>query len=335
MATQISASLLRSNASRRLLLTAGILLVYRLGCQIPIPGLNTDALSRLNGLLTIETVSIFALGVTPFLSALLIFEFSKLIIPPLARWEIADPNNARRLDRYSYYLALVMAGLQARGVANALYGLSGLIDGPAWEIPIALTFVAGVVLLGWLGDRITVHGLGNGFWLLLITPTLIRLPNAALESIELLQRGAVTPTGFFAAVAFLVLAVALVAMVGMARARSERHTSGTDFLGVWPPLFASYISSFVVTLFSFSAGGTVHLILIATLIAAFNWLQSWGRSKDTSRLVWTIALVQIFVCIGGELLTRQLGSPFPINGSWLIVIVTTAISCLRSKEPTT
>src|SRR5262249_38534428 len=197
MATQISASLLRSNASCRLLLTAGILLVYRLGCQIPIPGLNTDALSRLNGLLTIETVSIFALGVTPFLSALLIFEFIKLIIPPLARWEIGDPNNARRLDRYAYYLALVMAGLQARGVANALYGISGLIDGPRLEIPIAMTFVAGVVLLRWLGDRITVHGLGNGFWLLLITPTLISLPNAALESIELLRRGAITPSAFF------------------------------------------------------------------------------------------------------------------------------------------
>ena len=63
------APLLQSPMAHRLLFTAGALLVYRLGCQIPIPGLNSDALLRLNGLLSVETVSIFALGVTPFLSA--------------------------------------------------------------------------------------------------------------------------------------------------------------------------------------------------------------------------------------------------------------------------
>ena len=252
MAREILTPLLRSEMYRRLLFTFGILLAYRLGCQIPVPGLNIDVLLRLNGPLTSETVSIFALGVTPFLSALLIFEFIKLIVPPLARWEIADTNNARRLGRYPYFLALVMAGLQAGGVANALYGISGLIDGPEWETTIAVTLVAGTMLLGWLGDRITVRGLGNGFWLLLITPTLVGLPNAALGSIELLQRGAVTPTAFFAAVVFLVVAVALVAAACLAGARSEHRASGMDFVGVWPPLFASYISSFVVTFFSIS-----------------------------------------------------------------------------------
>ena len=68
--------------SRRLLFTAGILLVYRLGCQVPIPGLNTEALTRLSNLLKTETVSVLALGVTPFLSALFVFEFIKLIVPP-------------------------------------------------------------------------------------------------------------------------------------------------------------------------------------------------------------------------------------------------------------
>ena len=334
MANEILTPLLRSKTYRRLLFTLGILLAYRLGCQIPVPGLNTDVLSHLNGPLKIESVSIFALGVTPFLSALLIFEFIKLIVPPLARWEIADPHNARRLGRYPYFLALVMAGLQASGVANALYGISGLIDGPEWETRIAVTLVAGTMLLGWLGDRITVHGLGNGFWLLLITPTLVGLPNAALGSVELLQRGAVTPTAFFAAVVFLVAAVALVAATCIAGARSGHRVSGIDFAGVWPPMFASYISSFVVNFFTIPAGGTVNLTLIAALIVTFNWLQSWGMSKEASQPIWTIALVQILVCSGGEFLTHQMNPPFPISGSWLIVIVTTAISCLRSKEPT-
>ena len=130
MANDVFSPLLPSQMSRPLLSTAGILLVYRLGCQVPIPGRNTGALSRLSNLLKTETVSVLALGVTPFLSALLIFEFIKLIIPPLARWETANAKNARRLSRYAYFVALIMAGVQARGVANALYGIEGLLDGP-------------------------------------------------------------------------------------------------------------------------------------------------------------------------------------------------------------
>ena len=223
MANNVFAPLLRSQMSRRLLVTAGILLVYRLGCQIPIPGLNTEALSRLSNLLKTETVSVLALGVTPFLSALLIFEFIKLIVPPLARWETANANNARRLSRYAYFVALIMGGLQARGVANALYGISGLLDGPGWEIPIAMTLVAGTALLGWLGDQITLRGVGNGFWLLLITPTLVNLPNVAEASYVLLQRGAMSLSAFFAAAVFLAAAVALVTMVCRSGGAETEH----------------------------------------------------------------------------------------------------------------
>ena len=190
------------------------------------------------------------------------------------------------------------------------------------------------MLLGWLGDRITLHGLGNGFCLSLMPPTLVDLPNAAFGSIELLQRGVVTPTAFFATLVFLVVAVALVVAVCAVGAKSEHRVSGIGFTGVWPPMFASSISSFVVSFFSISSGGAANLILIAALIATFNWLQFLGMAKDASRPIWTIALVQIFVCAGAELLTHHLTPPFAINGSWLIVVVTAAMSLLRSKERT-
>ena len=278
MANDVLAPLLRSQVSRRLLFTAGILLVYRLGCQVPIPGLNTEALSRLSNLLKTETVSVLALGVTPFLSALFIFEFIKLIVPPLARWETANANNARRLSRYAYFVALILAGFQARNVANALYGITGLLDGPGWEIPIAMTLVAGTALLGWLGDQITLRGVGNGFWLLLITPTLVNLPNIADGSYVLLQRGAMSPFAFFAAAVFLAAAVAIVAMVCKSGgAETEHRMSGADFASVWPPLFATTIAGFVAE-YSLQAGGPAHLVLIVTLIVTFNWLQSLGRT---------------------------------------------------------
>ena len=83
---------------RRLLFTAGVLLVYRLGCQVPAPGINIDVIAGLRGMLKTESVSIFALGVTPFFSILFLFEFIKLIVPPVARWETREPRNAQRLS---------------------------------------------------------------------------------------------------------------------------------------------------------------------------------------------------------------------------------------------
>jgi preprotein translocase subunit SecY len=326
------APLLQSPMARRLLFTAGALLVYRLGCQIPVPGLNTEALLRLNGL-SLETVSIFALGVTPFLSALFVFEFIKLIVPPLSRWETAKPENTRRLSRYVYYVALVMAGLQARGVASALIEISGLIDGPEWEIPITITLVAGTILLGWFGDRITARGLGNGFWLLVITPTLVNLPAAAAGSFELLRMGSVSQNALAAAYLFLAVATALVVVTAVTgRATTESRVSGADFASVWPPLLATYITSFVVAFFSLQAGGAAHLILIAVLIAAFTWLQSLGTSQPALPPIWAVAAVQILICVGGEWLAHQVALPFAINGSWLIVVVTVMMSLLRSKE---
>lgn len=325
------APLLQSPMARRLLFTAGALLVYRLGCQIPVPGLDTDGLLRLNGQLGIETVSIFALGVTPFLSALFIFEFIKLIVPPLSRWETAKLENTRRLSRYVYFVALVMAGVQARGVASALLEISGLIDGPEWEIPITITFVAGTILLGWFGERITARGLGNGFWLLVITPTLVNLPTAAAGSLELARTGSVSDSMLIAACLFLAVATALVVVTApTGRTTTESRVSGADFAIVWPPLLATTIAAFVVPFFALQAGGAAHLILIAALIAAFTWLQSLGTSQQALRPIWIVAAVQILICAGGEWLTNQISLPF--NGSWLIVVVTTMMSLLRSKD---
>jgi len=239
----------------------------------------------------------------------------------------------RRMWRsvHLYFVALIMAGFQARSVANALYGITGLLDGPGWEIPIAMTLVAGTALLGWLGDQITLRGVGNGFWLLLITPTLVNLPNIAEGSYVLLQRGTMSPFAFFAAAVFLAAAVAIVAMVCKScGAEAEHRMSGADFASVWPPLLATTIAGFVAA-YSLQAGGPAHLVLIVTLIATFNWLQSLG-APESSWPVWTTILVQIFVCTSGELLTHQLSLPIAINGAWVIIVVTTAMNCLRSMD---
>lgn len=367
MATGLFA--LRPEAIQRLLVTIGVLLAYRLGCQIPIPGLDTDVLARTGSSLRPETVSIFALGVTPIFSVLLVYEFFKLVIPPLSRWEAAEPRRVGGLYLTITIVALLMASFQAHGVTAALYEIPNLIDVPGWTPAIVATLVGGTALLGWLGDRITLQGIGAGFWLVLITPTLIKLPATVAISYELWNRGNVRTDALAAAIVFLVVAVALIAMAGNARygqpwwrsgpassAPPEFRVSGADFAGVWPPLLGVLLANLTVVFFSIGGtaanpsairhGDAVHLVLIALSIAVFTALQSLGAPRTIQppnpgaasepaaaagglRPYVIIALTQIAVCVGGAWLTRHLTLPFAIDGSWLIVVVTVATSVLR------
>lgn len=334
MANDVLAPMPQPQLIRRLLFTAGVLILYRLGCQISLPGLNTDVLAGLGGVLKTETISIFALGVTPFFSVLFVFELLKLIVPPLSRWEASDRRNAQRLGFIIYLAALAAAGVQARGLANAFFGINGLVDGPGWENLIAITLVAGTALLCWLGERITVHGLGNGFWLLLITPTLATGVSVAAGSYELMRTGAIQPNAILAALAFVAVATALIVMTSKAGVASVEHrVSGADFVTVWPPLLAAYVNGFKVTISGVEISLAAQLALLAATIALFNGLQWLGSAPATQRPIWAVALVQIFICVGAELLTHTLQLPFPISGAWLIVIVMTTMSCVRALGP--
>jgi preprotein translocase subunit SecY len=201
------------------------------------------------------------------------------------------------------------------------------------------TWVAATALLGWLGDRITRQGIGTGFWLLLIAPTLIKIPEAVWFSYQGWQRALVSPAALAAAAIFFAVAIALVATVGQARegaTATEYRVSGMDFAGVWPPLFATTISNLVVAVLPFANAGPAHLALITLLILGFTGLQRHAAlprqagSSAAARPTWTVALVQIAVCVVGALLAEHLTLPFSIDGSWLIVVVTAAINCLRS-----
>jgi preprotein translocase subunit SecY len=338
---------LQSRMIRRLLFTVAVLLAYRLGCQIPIPGIDTDFLARLPTELKIEKLSLFALGVTPIFSVLIFFELAKRIMPPLARWEAAEPGHVGRLRQALFITALAMAAFQSYNLASALYGIPGVLDGPGWTFPIVATWVAATALLGWLAGQITLHGIGSGFWLLLITPTLINLPAAAAKSFEAVQTGIVRPATLAAALAFLAVATASIATVGTSHtAVATPRVSGADFVGVWPPLLATYVGGGVTALLilAFGSGDILwlyggrpfHLVLVAALIAAFIWLQGLGTPRDrTARPVWIIALVQIFVCTGGEVLTYQTMLPLSISGPWLIIVVTVVANWLHTGSTAT
>jgi preprotein translocase subunit SecY len=352
---------------RRLLVTVGALFLYRLGGQIPLPGLNQDTLWHLG--ISTNTFSIFALGVTPFFSVLIVVEFATAIIPAFARWRMVDRSNEKRLKRYTFLAALIMAAAQANAVANGFEKVSGLVDDPGWMFRIGIvgTIVGATVVLGWLADGISMHGLGNGFWLLLVAPQLIKLTPVVLGGIERWRVGYLSAGALIGIVAYFVLGIAALVAISMSRYRRRvdfgnlHHASQIDemdFVDVWPPILANYVGGFVTVagmLFlqsgkkfidgSLSITSLIHILIIAVLLAVFTYLRNRNlytiaaaTHSDTGRvreLVWMLALTQIIICATGELLTNSLG--LPISGMWLIIVVAVSLNCftsISSKEPT-
>src|SRR5262245_3457047 len=133
------APLLRGEIGRRLLFTVGVLLIYRLGIQVPLPGLSGETIHAVTRWPGTGVASVFSLALPPVVSVLFLFELIKLIVPPLSRWETSEASHAQTLVRIVYLLALVLAGFQARGVTNALQDIPSLMDGPVWAIVIPLT----------------------------------------------------------------------------------------------------------------------------------------------------------------------------------------------------
>ncbi len=216
----------RHELTRRLLITAAALLAYRVGSHIPLPGLEPRGLARIdaNG---IEHVSILALGVVPFASALILFELAKVLAPQMRRWEQSTSANRITLDWMVLILALLVAAAQATGVAMALEGVSGLVDQPGVPFRLACvgTLVAGSAISIWLANQITLRGVGSGVWLLFAAPLLADLPRQ-VSAFGAWQADASLLTGeLVIGIAFVVVVFA--AVTTLVRAESSAATPAT------------------------------------------------------------------------------------------------------------
>jgi preprotein translocase subunit SecY len=207
----------RADLTRRLLVTAAAVLTYRACTHVPLPGFDPQVLAHIEGM-TVARVSIVALGVTPFISALTLVELAKVVVPQLRRWERSNPANRATLDRVVLLIALAAATAQAAGVALALEGITGLVEDPG--VPFRLTcvasLVAGAAIVIWLANQISLRGIGSGAWLLFVIPVLADFPtrvaaladwqsDANLLATELLIGGAFAVL-IFAAASAIVLA---------------------------------------------------------------------------------------------------------------------------------
>ncbi len=179
---------------KRILFTLLILAVYRLGSFVPTPGINTSAFEQfftqagagLLGLLSmfsggsLRRLTIFALGIMPYITASIILQLLGVVSPTLEKLQKEGELGRRKITEYTRWLTVGLAGFQAFGIAVALQRQPNIVTEPGFRFVFTtvLTLTAGAVFIMWLGEQITARGIGNGMSLLIFTGIVVGLPRA-------------------------------------------------------------------------------------------------------------------------------------------------------------
>ena len=168
----------------RLLFLAGALIVYRIGTFIPVPGIDSAALAQFfeqqSGTIlsmfnmfsggALERLSIFALGIMPYISASIIMQMAGIVVPTLAQLKKEGEAGRRKITQYTRYGTVLLASAQAIGAAIAFQNQGVVINpGPNFVFTAAVTLVTGTVFLMWLGEQITERGIGNGISMIILS----------------------------------------------------------------------------------------------------------------------------------------------------------------------
>jgi preprotein translocase subunit SecY len=222
---------------KRVLFTLGILAVYRLGAWIPTPGVNTHQLELMFntqngsalGLMdlfgggNLRRMTIFALGIMPYITASIIFQLLTVVYEPLARIQKEGELGRRKITQWTRYVTVILGILQSVGIA-AILTRQGLVLNPGvgFMLMTVLTLTAGTTFIMWLGEQITDRGIGNGMSLLIFAGIVAGLPRGVGELVQKIQTNA---WGSFTVIAVAFLALGMVAVVAFIVfvERSERR----------------------------------------------------------------------------------------------------------------
>ncbi|MDR0238943.1 MAG: preprotein translocase subunit SecY [Deltaproteobacteria bacterium] len=265
-----------------------LLCAYRIGVHIPVPGVDAAAIKHffesmsgtLFGLFDmfsgggLSNVSIFALGIMPYISASIILQLLQVISPDIKRMAKEEGQaGKRKITQYTRYLTVLITLIQGLGIAVGLEGMHSpagapvvLVAGWHFRIMTMLTFTAGTVLIMWLGEQITEKGLGNGISLIIFSGIVVGVPRAIMQSGQLIAAGDMSV--FLAGTIMLLMAAVMVGIVFVERAQRripihyakrqvgrKMYGGQTTHLplrlntaGVIPPIFASSILLFPATI---------------------------------------------------------------------------------------
>jgi len=217
---------------KKILITAMILVIYRLGSFIPVPGINAAVLKEflagaggagnLFGMFDLFVggnfgrASVFALGIMPYITTSIVIQLLGGVLPFFERLKKEGAEGQKKINQYTRYGTVAVAAFQAIGFSVFLLNLDGA-SGPAVPHPgflflftSVVTMVTGVIFIMWLGEQITEHGIGNGISLIIFAGIIARYPNGFINMFQMVRAGAMT---IFMAVAVLLVMVAVTASV--------------------------------------------------------------------------------------------------------------------------
>ncbi len=313
---------------QRLFFLAGGLIVYRIGTFIPTPGIDPIALARffqeqegtILGLFNmfsggaLSRLSIFALGVMPYISASIIIQMVAVVYPPWAEWRKEGESGRRRLTQLTRYTTVVLAFFQGAGAAYAFQNQGVVLNpGPYFIVVATFTLTTGTMFLMWLGEQITERGIGNGISMIILSGIIAGLPAALGNSLTQVNNGEMNAA--FAIVLMLVIAAttAFVVFVESGQRRiavnyakrmvGRRMTQGQashlpfklNMSGVIPPIFASSLLLFPATLANFAGTGTGETGLGGTFkIFMQNFAAALGYGQPLHMVLYATLIV--FFC---------------------------------------
>jgi preprotein translocase subunit SecY len=267
----------------RVFFTLGLLAIYRLGAHVTAPGINKQQLERvwnevsgtLLGVLDLfsggnfRTISVFALGVTPYITASIILQLMTVISPQLKKVQEEGEMGRQKINQWTRYLTVGLCAIQTLFVSQWLRVNGILPDSTFYIASTVITLVTGTIFVMWLGEQITERGIGNGISLLIFAGIVIGLPNAVSQITTKVQGGDTLQTlGVIFLVAVIIALIALIVYVESARRKITinyakrqvgRQTVGgqqttlplkINMGGVIPVIFASSVLAMPQTLFS-------------------------------------------------------------------------------------
>jgi preprotein translocase subunit SecY len=183
-----------SELARRIAITIGALLIFRLGCHIPLAGISPQIQADLLSSGSAVRISLFSLSIIPYLTAAIVVQLVAVVWRRLSALERSGEAGRRKIARLTLILTLLLTAFQAYGIAFALQNIPRLVTEPGGWFLLSATasMVGGVFFLVWLSDQITRHGIGNGLALILFVGIIVSLPADIAANFELLRQGAIS-----------------------------------------------------------------------------------------------------------------------------------------------
>lgn len=304
---------------RRVLFSLSMLAVYRVGCHIPTPGIDRIALATffkqaqgtLLGLFdmfsggALERLTVFALGIMPYISSSIIFQLLTVVVPAIEKLSKEGESGRKKITQYTRYGTVVLSIVQGFGIAIGLESMRGpagelVVPSPGWSFRLmtVLTLTAGTAFIMWLGEQMSEKGIGNGISLIIFAGIIVRMPTAIGNSFKLLNAGQLSLFVLIFVLAIMFVAIACIVYVERGQRRLPIHYAKrvvglktysaqsshlplkVNMAGVIPPIFASSIIMFPATIANF---------------INIPWVQQLSKSLMPGNWVYNIFFVAFIV----------------------------------------